>query len=270
MPELPDVEIFKQLFDRHCPGRVITGVDVADPGSVARASLPYMQKSLTGSRIRSCRRYGKYLIIDCDGAGSLAIHFGTNGSLRFVAATPPDPSYVRVSLVFESGDRLAYVNPRRIGQVRLVESADVFIAETGLGPDASDPSLDGTAFAGLLATSRRPVKAALMDQARVAGIGNIYGDEILFHARLHPGIITATLSQDQTHRLFESMRSVLRTAIDRGAGAEGFTDRLPRDFLLPQRHAGGRCPRCGTAIQSVKIGGRTSYFCPICQPRSDQ
>ena len=105
-----------------------------------------------------------------------------------------------------------------------------------------------------------------MDQARIAGIGNTYVDEILFQARLHPGINTGALDAPTRRRLFNAVKHVLRTAIDRGAGAENFTDRLPKDFLLPERHPGGHCPRCGTSLAIDKRGGRTSYHCPKCQP----
>ena len=104
-----------------------------------------------------------------------------------------------------------------------------------------------------------------MDQSRMAGIGNIYSDEILFHARLHPAATAASLDAATRQRLFEATRSVLQTAIACEAGAEGFTDRLPQGYLLPQRRAGGQCPRCGTAIRSAKFGGRTAYYCPRCQ-----
>ena len=97
-----------------------------------------------------------------------------------------------------------------------------------------------------------------MDQARIAGIGNFYADEILFQARLHPAIVANSLDAGMRQRLFDAMKQVLQTAIDCGAGAENFTDRLPKGFLLPERHAGGRCPRCGTALVIDKRGGRTT------------
>jgi formamidopyrimidine-DNA glycosylase len=100
----------------------------------------------------------------------------------------------------------------------------------------------------------------------MAGIGNIYADEILFHARLHPATPSNSLDKSVISRLFDAMKSVLQTAIDCGAGAEAFIDRLPKGFLLPERHAGGHCPRCGTAIEQEKRGGRSGYFCPKCQP----
>jgi formamidopyrimidine-DNA glycosylase len=270
MPELPDVEIFKQLVEQNCLGRIIARVDVADPGIVEGVSIADLHRRLRGSGVRGCRRYGKHLIIDCGDAGSLAMHFGTNGSLRLIADAQPDLPYVRLTLVFQGGDRLAYINPRRIGCVRLVDSAAAFIAGADLGPDALDRAWDEAAFSALLAARSQPIKTVLMDQSRVAGIGNIYSDEILFQAGLHPGIVAATLDRDGSRRLFQVMRSVLRTAIECGAGAEGFTDKLPKDFLLPERHAGGRCPRCGGAIEAVRRGGRSGYFCPMCQPGPGQ
>jgi formamidopyrimidine-DNA glycosylase len=266
VPELPDVELFRRRVEHTCLDRIVGRVDLADPGSVERASMPGLRTALDGAHLRKCQRHGKYLLIDLGRAGWLVMHFGTNGSLHFIQRTQPDPPYVRLTVVFEDGNRLAYVNPRRIGRVRLAESAQSFIAQAGLGPDALDPALDEPAFRAVFTGRRQAVKAVLMDQARLAGIGNIYSDEILFHARLYPRTLAATLGPGETHRLFTAMRSVLQTAIECGAGAEDFTDRLPRGFLLPERHVGGRCPRCGAAIKADKQGGRTGYFCPICQP----
>ena len=164
------------------------------------------------------------------------------------------------------GDRLAYLNPRRIGHVHATDSVAAFIADEELGPDALDPAFDEKAFAAVLAKHKQAIKAVLMDQARIAGIGNIYADEILFQARLHPGIPANRLDADAQRRLFGAVKYVLQTAIDYGAGAEDFTDRLPKGFLLPERHAGGHCPRCGTLLVIEKRGGRTSYHCPKCQP----
>ena len=105
-----------------------------------------------------------------------------------------------------------------------------------------------------------------MDQALVAGIGNLYSDEILFQAQLHPKTPTNALDRAALRQLFSKMRYVLETAVREGAGSEQMLERLPRGFLLPQRKKGGRCPRCGGAIATVKSGGRTGYFCPHCQP----
>jgi formamidopyrimidine-DNA glycosylase len=156
-----------------------------------------------------------------------------------------------------------------LGHVGLAKDAEAFIAGEKLGPDALDPKLDLAAFTATLGSGRRALKAALMDQSAVAGIGNIFADEILFQARLHPETKLGALSDAERKRLFEETRKVLQAAIKFGAGAEQFEERLPEGFNIPQRREGGRCPRCGTAIENLKIGGRTSYLCPNCQkPKS--
>ena len=266
MPELPDVEIFRRLVERNCLDRVVTRAVVADPGSLEGATAATVQRRLKGRRLTSCQRHGKVLFVGFEDAGTLAMHFGTNGSLQHVPSDADEPAYARMLFEFDAGDRLAYLNPRRIGHVCVTDSAAAFIAAQGLGPDALDAALDTKAFDALVANRRQAIKAVLMDQARVAGIGNIYADEILFHARLHPGMPANSLDAGMRHRLFGAMKQVLQTAVDRGAGAEDFTDRLPKGFLLPERHAGGHCPRCGAQLAIDKRGGRTSYHCPRCQP----
>jgi formamidopyrimidine-DNA glycosylase len=264
MPELPDVERFRELVDRACLGRVVARVVVEDPGCLEETSAASLQRRLKGAHVRAARRHGKHLFIGFDGAGSLAMHFGTNGSLQCTNRAQATSPYTRLRIEFADGDHLDYLNPRRIGRVRFVHDADAFIAAEGLGPDAL--AFDEAAFAAALAGRKQAIKAVLMDQARMAGIGNIYADEILFQAGVHPAAIAASLTPAAMHGLFAAMKFVLRTAIARGAGAETFVERLPANFLIPARHAGGICPRCGGAIAVDRCGGRTGYFCPRCQP----
>ena len=193
------------------------------------------------------------------------MHFGPNGSLRYLTKDAPDPPCVRLRLDFEGGDRLAYLNPRRIGQVRLAHDAAAFVAAAGLGPDALDPAFDAAAFAAAL-DGRQAVKTALTDQGRMAGIGNIYADEILFQAGIHPATPVRTLGDARRRRLFAAMKRVLQGAIDRRVGAEAGPAGAPADWLLTERRRGGRCPRCGTPLRVAKLGTRTGYFCPRCQP----
>jgi formamidopyrimidine-DNA glycosylase len=266
MPELPDVEIFKRVMDRHGGGRVVARVVVADPGSLEGASAATLQRRLKDKHLSGSRRHGKVLFAEFEDAATLAMHFGTNGSLVGLSPDEHEPPSMRLTFEFTDGARLAYPNPRRIGHVCLVASAASSIADQRLGPDVLDPAFDEKAFAAALANRRQAIKAVLMDQARMAGIGNTYVDEILFQARVHPGVVSNALDAAARHRLFAAMKHVLQTAIDCGAGAENFIDRLPKGFLLAERHAGGHCPRCGTALVIDKRGGRTSYHCPRCQP----
>jgi formamidopyrimidine-DNA glycosylase len=266
MPELPDVELFRRLAECHSVGQVVAKVEVLDTGSLQGATPATLQRRLKDRTLRSARRHGKVLLLETDDSAALAFHFGTNGSLQYVTHGGPEPRFARVCLDFAKGDRLAYLNPRRIGNAHFAPNASAFIKDERLGPDVLEPSFDLAAFTAALAGRRQVIKAVLMDQSRMAGIGNIYADEILFQARLHPATPTNLLDKATISRLFDAMKSVLQTAVDCGAGAENFTDRLPKGFLLPERHLGGHCPRCGTAIEQEKRGGRSGYFCPRCQP----
>ncbi len=265
MPELPDVELFKRVLDLAL-GRVIERVRVLDAASLEGATPSTIQRRLKGKRLSRSQRHGKVLFAEFDNAATLAMHFGTNGSLQAPAPGASEPPSTRLAFEFAGGARLAYVNPRRIGHVILTDSVAAYIAEQRLGPDALDPALDEAAFVAMLGARKQAIKAVLMDQSRIAGIGNIYADEILFQAKLHPGAIARGLEADQRHRLYQATREALRTAVHRGAGAEGFTERLPPSFLLRERHPGGHCPRCGASLSVDKRGGRTSYHCPHCQP----
>jgi formamidopyrimidine-DNA glycosylase len=189
-----------------------------------------------------------------------------NGSLKYFEEGESDPPYDRVRFDFVDGHHLAYVNPRLFGQVGLATDASVFIAQEGFGPDALDPRFDFGSFDRALAGRKRDVKSLLMDQAVIAGIGNIYSDEILFQAGIHARARCDHLSAEVKAHLFRCIKEVLQTAVDAGAGAERLVDRLPKAFLIPRREKGARCPRCGAEIAAVKFSGRTAYYCPRCQP----
>ena len=266
MPELPEVEIFRQVADS-CRGRAINHASIADPGILEGIPAQDLERLLKGEYLRSSRRHGKHLFLELSGAGTLAMHFGMNGSLKLVSESEPGPSYARLQLYFEKGDRLVYVNPRRLGRVSLAENAEAFIAETDLGPDVLDAAFNSHAFEAILASSKRDIKSVLMDQALMAGIGNIYSDEILFQARVFPGTAANQLKGKRATELFRAMRKTLQSAINSGAGSEQGVERLPKGFLLTQRHPGGLCPRCGALLETVKHGGRTGYYCHRCQPK---
>jgi formamidopyrimidine-DNA glycosylase len=265
MPELPDVELYRRYLDEHALGQTIAAVAVNDARILADLPADAFVARLTGNRFESSRRYGKHLLVRLRRDGWLTLHFGMTGSLAYFREGGDDPPYDRVRFDFAGGRHLAYVNRRMLGRVGLADDADEFIRAEELGPDALDPAFDLEAFNQAIEGRRRDVKSVLMDQSLIAGIGNIYADEILFQARLHPKAAVAALSNRQRADLFRQIKAVLRTAIECGAGAEQFLERLPADYLLPHRDKGGKCPRCGADIATLKGGGRTSYFCPRCQ-----
>lgn len=265
MPELPDVEALRQYLEANALDRRISGVVVTDTRILADLTPARFSEALTGGRLNATRRHGKHLLARLDRGGWLTMHFGMTGDLAFYADAADAPPYSRVILDFAEGDHLAYTNKRMLGRVGYADDAAAFIRAEDLGPDALDPGFDLARFEALLARRRSDVKAALMDQSRIAGIGNVYADEILFQAGLHPKTRCDGMEPERVAELFRQMRRVLETAIARRAGSERFLDRLPAGYLLPHRAKGGSCPRCGEAIDSLKVGGRTTCYCPRCQ-----
>jgi formamidopyrimidine-DNA glycosylase len=265
MPELPDVEIFRRIADS-CRGRTVDHASITDPGILKGISARDLERRLKGGLLRSSRRHGKHLFIELSNSGTLALHFGMNGCLKLAPKRNPDPPYTRLELHFQEDGRLAYVNPRRLGGVSFPENADTFIAEAGLGPDVLDVAFNSQAFTAILASSKRDIKSTLMDQTLMAGIGNIYSDEILFQARIFPETAAHHLKGEKAAQLFRAMRKTLKTAIESGAGSERDMECLPKGFLLTQRRPGGLCPRCGAPLATVKRAGRSSYYCRRCQP----
>ena len=235
MPELPDVETFRRIAAK-CVGRTVRRVSVDDPGMLKGVSHGTLQRLLKDARIASAARHGKHLFLAL-ATGCLAMHFGTNGSLRLLREGEAEPRFVRFHLVLAEGDRLAYLNPRRIGEVRWAKNAESFIAEARLGPDALDRRFDLMAFRELVEGRKRDVKSILMDQQSLAGIGNIYSDEILFQARIHPAIRGEALAKEQIQRLFKSIKQVLKTAVARGAAraAGSCGEGAPASAPIPRR-----------------------------------
>lgn len=269
MPELPDVETFRVMAQRDFLDASVSRVVVADPKSLEGATEATLRRRLKGRRLNGTGRRGKYLFLDFGDDTVIVMHFGPAGSLRRIPAGQEEPTYVRLRLDFSNGDGLAYLNPRRIGRVRLVESIASFIERAKLGPDAMDPEFAYSDFATRLAGRSQAIKALLTDQSKISGIGNTWSDEILFQARIHPAIPARALNADRCRVLFRSIRDVFRTAIDLDPTAADFDARCPANFLLPHRHPGGHCPRCGTELNRDVVGGHTSTYCPRCQPRED-
>jgi formamidopyrimidine-DNA glycosylase len=265
MPELPDVEGFKRVLVKNGLRKTIDRVAVSDVRILGKLSSRAFVSRLQGTKLVAARRYGKHLMANVDRGGWLTLHFGMTGALQFVRKRNEEPPFTRVRFDFANDGYLAYTNKRMLGRVGLVEDAADFIADEKLGPDALDRRFDFDAFRAAVRDLKRDVKSVLMDQEIVAGIGNIYSDEILFQARINPAKRIDQLAPGQLERLFLEMRKVLKTAIARGAGSEQFVERMPEGSLLPQRHKGGRCPRCRAPLKVVKLRGRTAYCCPRCQ-----
>ncbi|NBC32582.1 MAG: DNA-formamidopyrimidine glycosylase [Alphaproteobacteria bacterium] len=265
MPELPDVETYRRHVEATSLNRQIIDVVVHDERLLDGVSPQGLLQRLAQRMLVGSRRHGKHLLLELDDGTWLECHFGMSGRLRHVAAGAEDPAHDRVRLDFADGSHLAIISRRLLGHVRVVSDAEAFLAGEQLGPDPLADGLDEGAFTDLLRAKSGTIKSALMDQGTLAGIGNVYSDEILFQAGIHPKRSAGALSDEEFGRLYREMRRVLETAIDQGAGWEDFPDRAPEDFLLARRHKGGTCPACGGPVEAIKISSRTAWFCPACQ-----
>ncbi len=262
MPELPEVETFKRYLDSTSLHQRIAGVEVRDAYVLKGVSARELARRLKGERFESSRRHGKHLFVRIDGDLWLRLHFGMTGSLQYLHHDEVAPKTARVIFRFANKCRLAFDDQRKFGEIELIEDVDEFLQTRGLGPDALEISL--SQFKAIVGKHRGAVKAILLNQQLIAGIGNLYADEILFRARMHPATEATTLSDKDLTRLFRATRSVLEKAI----ALKTDFNRLPKSWLLPRRGKGGRCPRCGRALKSARIGGRTSWFCAHCQKRA--
>lgn len=262
MPELPDVQVFKEYLDATSLRQRIEDVDVAGAGRMLQGvTRQALAAALVGRALVSSRRHGKHLFARVRGDGWLWLHFGMTGSLAYGTRGSAPPAHTRLRLDFARGTHLAFVDVRKFGRIGIVEDVDGFLADAGLGPDAL--GLDLATFRAAVQGGRGAIKPLLMDQTVLAGLGNIYTDEVLFAAGVDPRAHVDRLDEPTVRALHRAIQRVLRAAI----AARADVERMPRGFLLPQRHAGGVCPRCGRPLQQLKMGGRTSYLCPHDQPR---
>jgi formamidopyrimidine-DNA glycosylase len=260
LPELPDVEVFRRYVASTALHQKVVRVTLRRERDLVRGvSASRLRKGLRGTRLISTRRHGKYAFAELDGGGWLVMHFGMSGSVAYYKHHRDEPEYARLVLEFEGGYRLAYLSQRLLGRLSLTDDVDEFLERDGLGPDALSLGLE--ALRRILADRRGMIKPTLTNQRVVAGIGNIYSDEILFQAGVHPRARSCQLGKRRTARLHASMLTVLRTAIRHRANPGD----LPRSYLIPRRAEGEDCPRCGATVKRIRISGRTAYYCPRCQ-----
>ena len=268
MPELPEVETVVRDLRPLLVGRRL-GV-VAVGGKLRR---PWRSEwAVAGATVTALRRRGKWIVVELAAAGRLVVHLGMTGQLTVVAADEPHPTHLHLRFPLDDGRELRFRDVRRFGSVELFPddaSVAAFLGDR-LGPEPDE--LDPTAFAAAVRASKRPVKATLLDQAVAAGVGNIYADEALHRAGLHPERRGPTLTVAECDRLRVAVAGVIAFAIDhRGStirdyiGGSGLKGRFQDEHRVYGR-GGEPCRTCGTAIQVVRVGGRSSHFCPACQP----
>ena len=272
MPELPEVETIRRDLAPRVVGRGITAVRIVRDrvSAVEGASPTSFRRKLKGRRIEKIERHGKYLLFALSGGLHLAVHLRMTGSLLLRNAGDPDDPYLRAVLSLDDGTELRYADLRKLGRLRLVE--DLREVTEKLGPDALSHRLTAGYLLRALERRRAPVKAVLMDQKALAGLGNIYADEALFAACVNPLRRADTLSEEEVERLWRGIRDVLRDALgNRGSSFRDYVDvrgQAGRHQFEVRvfRRTGQPCYVCGAEIRRAKVGGRSVHFCPRCQP----
>jgi len=264
MPELPDVQVLREYVDATSLHKKIVDVDVISGYILKNVSKRGLSSGLRGHQFASAHRHGKFLFILLENGRYLMLHFGMSGSLKYYKIENKDeiPEYSKVNFDFDNDYRLSLIMPRKLGEVRLLDDMASFIKQRGLGPDVSAEDFTFEKFKDLLAGRRGMVKSTMMNQAIMAGIGNVYSDEILYQAHIHPKTRVSALSKEDLKQIYQKMNQVLRMAVECRAIPSDFPD----GYLTPLRgQEGAKCPRCQGKIARVKVSGRTAYFCPGCQ-----
>ena len=280
MPELPEVENIARGLQAEIIGRTIDRLVVSRPG-VIRGPVRWRQagRRLVGAQIVEVARRAKRLILVTSADLGLVVQLGMTGRFLIHDDHPPRSPHTHLYVHFTDGSHLRYVDVRRFGRVWFlpglqVDNAEEVMTAAGMGPLGPEADRIGPrAFREVIGSSHRPIKNLLLDQARLAGLGNIYADEALFAARIHPETPAGEISARHVEALRQAIRQVLRQAIRHGGttfsdfrNAYGEMGRFGVRLKVYQRR-GEPCPRCGAPIERIGLGGRSAHFCPRCQRR---
>jgi formamidopyrimidine-DNA glycosylase len=261
MPELPENEAQRLTLERNCLNRTIEAAELGD--NITHIDLPGDNElgRLKGRQFTDTRRHGKNIFLGSKSGPWITVHLGMSGWLIPYDDPEPEPDHTKFRIVFEGDRRLAFRCPRKLGHMKIVEDPDEYIAAQKLGPDAL--AIDRDVFTDFIGGSKATIKSALMDQNRIAGIGNLWSDEILFQTGLDPASRGSDLDDETLDTLFDTVRA----ALSKGVDVEADYSRLPNEWLIPNRKGGEPCPRagCGGALTHRKVGGRTAYYCPVHQ-----
>ena len=275
MPELPEVEGFRSVVERHVVGRTIVRARFLDDWMLNESSPSTAARRLKGRRVTTVDRKGKMLALFTDpiprksDTPVLALHFGMTGRPIVEPVGNPVHSWDRMVLDLDSGEQFRYRNSRRLGFVRVVTRNELADIAWRLGPDPLE--VPPTYLADALAFRGAPIKALLLDQSFLAGVGNIYADEALFAARILPTRSGGQLTKDEAIKLHKELQRILRRGVraQRAGRDAGFPLLAVRSRASKQLGASGSakvgCPSCGRPLRSTRIGGRTTFYCANCQ-----
>jgi len=273
LPELPEVETIVADLRPHLVGRTIVRCDLRFPTIVRHPEPEQFARAVSGMRIESVSRRGKYILLGLRDGLYLVVHLGMTGHLRIVDPSSSMENHTHAVLSLDDGRELRYRDPRRFGRLLLGTMEELLAAKAmpRLGPEPIDPHFAPDELYVRLKHRRTALKAVLLDQSTVAGVGNIYADESLHKARLRPDRLARTVSRQSARRLHESLNESLRTAIqNRGSSVDTYRDAwggkgTQQERLLVYGRGGEPCFTCGRPLSVIRIAGRTTVFCRRCQ-----
>ncbi|MEM0994399.1 MAG: DNA-formamidopyrimidine glycosylase family protein [Bacteroidota bacterium] len=256
MPELPEVHAKKRYFDATALKQKIQSVEVLDDHILKDIDAEAFESGLVGQSFVSTYRRGKYLFADLDNEKSVLLHFGMTGRLKYYSDMEDQPKYERIRFAFEDGFHLGFDCPRKFARIRLLDSKEEYIEAKQLGTDATE--LTKAVFLALSKGKRGSIKGFLLNQKYIAGIGNLYADEICYQTRIHPNSTVDQLKDSQLKDIFETMRSIIDFALDKNATYSEYPD----DWLWNHREEGATSPDESGEIEQAQIAGRSTYFVP--------
>ncbi|APV44915.1 formamidopyrimidine-DNA glycosylase [Dehalogenimonas formicexedens] len=269
MPELPEVETVTNEIRPYVLGRCIENVEVFWPGTVKGNTIAEFVNGLKGQTVAKVRRRGKFIIWELSSGKKLLTHLKMTGALIAQEASALPPPYNRVEITLDDGFKVYFRDPRKFGRMRVVDR-DSTIEE--LGPEPLEPEFTVETFTSILRKRKSPIKPTLLDQSLIAGIGNMYADEALFEAKIHPLRPADSLTPAEYRRLHKAIQQVLTAAIEsKGASISNYVrpggELGHAHFAFKVAHRRGEnCPRCGAALERIVVRGRGTYLCSRCQP----
>lgn len=257
MPELPEIEKTRLYVEGTSLHKKIVDVECKETKMI-KAPAADIKKALQGKELKGTARLGKYLFLEADKEHWLVLHFGMTGKMEYYQ-NQEKPDYAHLILTFEDHSHLAYTSRRRLGKIWLTSSVEDFKKEHSLGKDALE--FTWKEFDDLLQKKKGSIKSLLMDQHSIAGIGNMYSDEIVYQCGIHPKTKVEKLTDKERKAIFNQMSKVLNTVIKN----EGKRKDLPDNYITRYRKEGADCPDGKGKVEKIKISGRSTYFCPSCQ-----
>jgi formamidopyrimidine-DNA glycosylase len=268
MPELPEVETIKNELLPHVIGRRIIDIEVRRDATVRDTTPEEFKSCLIGRRIEKLERHGKYLIFDLDNGGHFAMHMKLSGSLWAKQSETEVPNYIKAVFTLDGGTKIFLRDPRGFARMWLV--GDVCEITDKLGPEPLTAEFTSEVLAERLKGKSAPIKSALLDQAVIAGIGNMYADEILYAAKIDPRRTALSLSREEIERIYQAIRTILPQGIaSKGASVQDYFrpsgEEGMEQFNFKVAHQKKAICPCGGPIERIVVRGRGTYYCPACQ-----